>query len=414
MEGGGERLRRLAEAVVSRPRAVLAATFAFLVVAAVLGAGVADQLKVGGFDDPGSESSRAQQVLDDEFAGTSNLVLQVTGRTGDVDDAEVRAAAERLSADLTTEEELTLLDSYWSSGSDELRSEDGRSGLVLLHVGGTTEERDERAEEIVDGLPVDDPAIEVGAGGSLGLTNAINTRVDDDLVKSETIALPTTLILLILVFGGVVAGLLPVALGVVSIVATQLVLFGLSQLTDVSVYALMVATAFGLGLAIDFGLFMVSRFREERDAGHPPRQAVIEAVATAGETILFSASTVAIAMASMLVFPVYFLRSVGLAAIVVVVDGGGRRRRRAARPARPGGQSDRLARRVPRAQQRLIRVAVLAQHGRGGDAAAGADGAAGDRAHARSWPRRCCTPSSPRPTSAPCRPTRPHARSPPI
>ena len=159
----------------------------------------------------------------------------------------------------------------------------------------------------------------MAAGGSLGLTNAINTRVDEDLVTSETIALPTTLVLLIIVFGGIVAALLPVALGVVSIVATQLVLLGLSQLTDVSVYALMVATAFGLGLAIDFGLFMVSRFREERDAGRPPREAVVEAVATAGETILFSASTVAVAMASMLVFPVYFLRSVGLAAIVVVV-----------------------------------------------------------------------------------------------
>ena len=155
-------------------------------------------------------------------------------------------------------------------------------------------------------------------GGSLGLTNEINTRVDDDLIRSETVALPTTLVLLIVVFGGVIAALLPLALGVTSIVATWLVLLVLSEVTAVSVYALIVATAFGLGLAIDFGLFMVSRFREERDGGHEPRQAVVEAVATAGETILFSASTIALAMASMLVFPIYFLRSVGLAAIAVV------------------------------------------------------------------------------------------------
>lgn len=318
MQGGSERLRRLAEAVVSRPRAVLAATFAFLVVAGVLGAGVADQLKVGGFDDPESESSRAQELLDDRFDGTANLVLQVTARSGDVDDPQVRAAAEGLEGELTTEPDLTLLGSYWSTGSTELRSEDGRSGLLQLYVGGSTEERAERVEEIVDGLPADDPAIEVGVGGSLGLTNEINTRVDDDLIRSETVALPTTLVLLIVVFGGVVAALLPLTLGVTSIVATWLVLLAWSKVTDVSVYALIVATAFGLGLAIDFGLFMVSRFREERDGGHPPRQAVVEAVATAGETILFSASTVAVAMASMLVFPIYFLRSVGLAAIAVV------------------------------------------------------------------------------------------------
>ena len=319
MHGGGERLRRLAVAVVGRPRTVLAAALAFVVLAGVLGAGVADQLKVGGFEDPGSASSRAQELLDDNFGGTPNLVLQVSARTGDVDDAQVQAAAEGLAQGVTSEPGTALLDSYWSTGSAELRSEDGRSGLLLLHVAGTTEEREQRVEEIVDGIPVDDPAIEVGVGGSLGLTNAINTRVDEDLVKSETIALPTTLVLLIVVFGGVVAALLPLALGVTSIVATWLVLLALSKFTDVSVYALIVATAFGLGLAIDFGLLMVSRVREERDAGHPPRQAVIEAVATAGETILFSAATVTVAMTSLLVFPIYFLRSVGLAAIAVVV-----------------------------------------------------------------------------------------------
>ncbi len=318
MQGGSGRLRRLAEAVVDRPRAVLAATLAFLVVAGVLGAGVADRLKVGGFDDPGSESSQAQKLLDDEFEGTPNLVLQLTARSGTVDDAPVRAAAEALEGELTAAPGLTLLGSYWSTGSAELRSEDGRSGLLQLYVGGTTEERAERTEEIVAALPVDDQAIDVGVGGSLGLTNEINTRVDDDLIRSETVALPTTLVLLIVVFGGVIAALLPLALGVTSILATWLILLALSEVTDVSVYALIVATAFGLGLAIDFGLFMVSRFREERDGGHEPRQAVVEAVATAGETILFSASTIALAMASMLVFPIYFLRSVGLAAIAVV------------------------------------------------------------------------------------------------
>src|SRR5687768_10943127 len=137
MHGGSERLRSLATVVVRRPRAVLAATLAFVVLAGVLGAGVADRLKVGGFEDPSSDSSRAQDVLDEELGGTPNLVLEVTARTGGVDDEEVRSAAEELSQEVTSEPGTLLLDSYWSSGSPELRSEDGRSGLLLLHVEGT-------------------------------------------------------------------------------------------------------------------------------------------------------------------------------------------------------------------------------------------------------------------------------------
>jgi RND superfamily putative drug exporter len=316
--GGSAWLRRLATVVVGRPRVVLVATFAFLVVAGALGAGVAKQLKVGGFEDPGSASFRAQTLLDDKFGGSTNLVIQVTARTGDVGTA--RRAAVDLTKRVTSRPGFRLIGSYWSTGSTELRSKDMRSGLLELHVSGSTEERADRVEEAVGALPDDDPTIRVGVAGSLGVTNEINADVDSNLVKSESIALPTTLVLLIVVFGGVVAALVPIALGVTSIVATWLVLLVLSKLTDVSVYALIVATAFGLGLAIDFGLLMVSRFREERSAGRESEQAVVEAVATAGETILFSATTVAIALASTLVFPIYFLRSVGLAAMAVVAS----------------------------------------------------------------------------------------------
>jgi putative drug exporter of the RND superfamily len=314
--GGSAWLRRLATVVVARPRVVLGATFAFLVVAGALGAGVSKELKVGGFEDSGSAPSKAQTLLDDKFGGSTNLVLQVTARNGDVGTA--RRAAEALTNRVTSRPGFRLIDSYWSTGSRELRSRDMQSGLIELHVAGSTEERADRVKEAVDALPEDDPAIRVGVAGSLGVTNEINADVDSNLVKSESIALPTTLLLLIVVFGGVVAALVPIALGVTSIVATWLMLLVLSKLTDVSVYALIVATAFGLGLAIDFGLLMVSRVREERSAGKESGQAVVEAVATAGETILFSATTVGIALASTLVFPIYFLRSVGLAAMAVV------------------------------------------------------------------------------------------------
>jgi Predicted drug exporters of the RND superfamily len=312
-------LRKLATGIVEHPRLVLAATVLLLVLAGALGGGVTDRLKVGGFDDPGSESAAAGRFLDERFGASPNLVLQVTAKKGTVDAPDIAAAAVDLSRRLLQEPDLKLVGSYWDGGTSELRSTDRRSGLILLHIGGSEEAAAQHTERIVAELPAADPSVEIRAGGPLGLAGEIDTRVHDDLIVSESIALPATLILLVVAFGGIVAALVPLAMGVASIMTTLLTLLGLSLVTDVSVHALTVATAFGLGLAIDFGLLMVSRFREERDRGHPPQQAVVEAVATAGRTILFSAATVTFAMAGLLAFPLYFLRSVGLAAIAVVV-----------------------------------------------------------------------------------------------
>ena len=122
-----------------------------------------------------------------------------------------------------------------------------------------------------------------------------------------------------IVFGGLVAAFLPLAIGITSIVMTLLVLAIMVSVTDVSVHALTVATAFGLGLSIDFGLLMVSRFREERDKGKDHQAAIIATVTTAGRTIIFSAATVTLAMSGLLVFPLYFLRSTALTASAVVI-----------------------------------------------------------------------------------------------
>jgi RND superfamily putative drug exporter len=261
-------LRRLATLIVSFPRRVLAVAVALLVLSAIFGAGVSEHLKVGGFDDPGSESAQAERFLEAEFGTASpNLVLQVTARRGDVNTPDVAAAAQQLRRSITSEPDITEVASYWVANSPELRSNDGRSALLLLHVGGNPEQAARRTHTLVEALPSDDPAIEVVAGGKLGLTDAIEQQVADDLLLAESIAVPATLVLLVVAFGSVVAALLPLTLGIISILATMVVLFGLAQITDVSVYALTVATAFGLGLAIDFGLLLVSRFREERAAG---------------------------------------------------------------------------------------------------------------------------------------------------
>jgi putative drug exporter of the RND superfamily len=138
-------------------------------------------------------------------------------------------------------------------------------------------------------------------------------------ISHETVALPILFVVLIIVFGGVVAASSPLAIGITSIVLTLLVLLAMAVVTEVSIHALTVATAFGLGLSIDFGLLMVSRFREERNNGKDNAAAITATVDTAGRTIVFSAATVAAAMVGLLVSPVYFLRSVGLTGIAVVI-----------------------------------------------------------------------------------------------
>lgn len=310
-------LTRLAVCTVRRPKIILFAVAALLGIGIVFGGTVSEKLGVGGFTDPAAESSQVADFVDHRFGTTPNLVLQLVARDGTVDNPDVAAAADRVRQLVEAEPTAKIIGSFGQSG--DLRSRDGHSGLVLVHVGGTTDEAATIASRIMDRLPTDDPAVAVRAGGALGVQEEIEDRVNHDVLISEAIALPISLGVLILVFGGLIAAFLPIAVGITSIVTTMLVLLVMTSVTDVSVHALTVATAFGLGLSIDFGLLMVSRFREERDTGKGHQAAIIATVTTAGRTIIFSAATVTLAMCGLLVFPTYFLRSVGITASAVVI-----------------------------------------------------------------------------------------------
>jgi putative drug exporter of the RND superfamily len=311
-------LRQLAAYTVRRPKVVLAAVLALFVISIALGGSVSDKLGTGGNTDPAAESSRADDFLDQHFGTTSNLVIQLLPRDGTVDSPEVAAARERVRQLIRSETNAQLTRSFGDPGAADLRSKDGRSGLMLVHVGGTADQAAETAKRIIAGLP-SDPNVAVRAGGSLGVQQEIRDKVKHDLEISEGVAVPISLAVLVIVFGGLIAAALPVVVGIVSIVSTLTVLLLMTTITDVSVHALTVATAFGLGLSIDFGLLMVSRFREECANGKDHHQAIIATVTTAGRTILFSAATVTLAMTSLLVFPTYFLRSVGIAATATVL-----------------------------------------------------------------------------------------------
>jgi putative drug exporter of the RND superfamily len=314
----GGMLMRLAELTVRRPKFVLAVVGLLLGISIVFGTGVTDKLAVGGYNAPNSESTHASDFLDQNFGTTSNLVIQLLPNQGTIDSPETTKVADQVTAVIEAAPEAKVNRSFTDKSATDLRSRDSRSGLILVHVSGTPDEAADAAKNIIAELP-DDPGVAVRAGGTLGVQQEIRSKVKHDLKISEAIALPVSLAVLVVVFGGLVAAFLPIAVGITSIVTTLLVLLLMTRVTEVSTHALTVATAFGLGLSIDFGLLMISRFREERDSGKDHDTAIIATVATAGRTIIFSSATVTLAMLSLLVFPTYFLRSVGIAASATVI-----------------------------------------------------------------------------------------------
>ncbi|MGI5242701.1 MMPL family transporter [Dactylosporangium sp. CA-139066] len=300
-------------------RLVLIVALLFIVGAGVAGAGVFGRLQSGGFDDPASESSTAQRLIDERFGGSPNLVLLAHAAGGSVDSPDAAGAGRDLAAALAKEDGVHDVVSYWGTGAPELRSGDGADALVLAHVDGDDTQRRERAQALIDRYATAGPALTVRAGGQAAVNVDVNDQVATSLAIAEAIAVPLTLLLLIIVFGSVVSALLPLAVGGVAIVGTFAELSLLGSVTDVSVFAINLTTALGLGLGIDYALLMVSRYREELAAGRPEPEALATTVATAGRTILFAAATVATALTALLVFPLYFLRSFAYAGIGVVV-----------------------------------------------------------------------------------------------
>ena len=311
-------LQRIGRFVIRRRKPVLIGAVLLFVVAGAYGGPVSEHLSSGGFDDPASESYKADQQLLDTFgAGTPNFLLLVTAPDGAVDDPAVVAAGTALTEELAAEPGVANVVSYWSAGNaPPLKNDDGSRALVLALIEGSQDEADDRVEQLVPKFEREGD-LEVRAGGFTAVFDEVGATIEEDLVRAETIALPITLILLLLVFGSVVSASLPLAIGAISVVGTFVVLRLLSTVTEVSIFSLNLTTAMGLGLAIDYSLFMVSRFREELRAGHEPDVAIQRTVRTAGRTVAFSSVTVAASLCALLVFPLAFLRSFAYAGVAV-------------------------------------------------------------------------------------------------
>ncbi|WP_049575232.1 MMPL family transporter [Streptomyces sp. SBT349] len=310
---------RIAELAIRRTRLVLIVATVAVALMGVVGAGAFGALVGGGLDDPSSESSRAGELIEEKFGGETNLVLLVGAAEGRVDAPAAEESGRALVARLTAEPTLENVISYWDTGSPDLRSEDGDEALVLAHVSGTGLEQEENVRDIIDAYT--GPAgngLTVRAGGGSAVGNDISEQLTEDLLLAEAIAVPLTLVLLLLVFGSVVAALLPLLIALVAIAGSFAQLALLGGLTDISTSSTNLTTALGLGLGIDYALLMISRFREQLATGAAVDDAVRHTVRTAGRTVAFSAATVAAALGALLVFPQYFLRSFGYAGVGVV------------------------------------------------------------------------------------------------
>jgi len=314
-------LNRLGWLTVRHRRRVLPLAVLAVIVAGVVGGGVLSALTVGGFADPASESERARVTLLEEFdEGPPNVVVLITAEAGTVDSPDVAAEGTRLTREMTDEPGVEQVWSYFAPGSPStLRSGDGTRALLLARIGGDDDRVLQEVEELAPEYTIENREVSTSIGGGAEVARQLQDQIRRDLERAEIVSVPLLLILLVLVFGSLLAGALPLVIGLVAVVGTLFVLQVLASVTDVSIFAVNLTTALGLGLAIDYSLFIVARFREERSNGLSHHDAVVRAVETAGRTVVFSAAIVAASLSALLVFPTVFLRSFAYAGITVVL-----------------------------------------------------------------------------------------------
>ncbi|MED5816175.1 MMPL family transporter [Mycolicibacterium sp. 050232] len=315
-------LHRIAHLAIAAPRRVLAVAALVMVAAGIFGIPVAKSLSAGGFQDPTSESAQATQLLSDKFArGDMQLVISVTDDAAGADSPAARAVGTDIAAQLKASPYVTEVSSTWTvpaPAAATLISKDGKTGLILAGITGGESGAQKHAKELTDQLVHDRDGVTVRAGGEAMIYVQINGQSEKDLLMMESIAIPLSFLVLVWVFGGLLAAALPLAVGGFAILGSLAVLRGFTMVTDVSIFALNLTVAMGLALAIDYTLLIVSRYRDELADGVDPDRALVRTMVTAGRTVLFSAMTVALSMVAMVLFPMYFLKSFAYAGIAVV------------------------------------------------------------------------------------------------
>ncbi|GAB0105052.1 MMPL family transporter [Nocardia sp. JMUB6875] len=314
-------LTRIALFAQRRARAVLVVAGLVAVLCYAVGGSAPMHLQSGGFQAPNSESTRVDRYLEDHFPGAApNVVLLLTA-AGGIDGPAATAVGQQLTDELRANPDLQGVQSYWSVATEmrpALRSKDKDSAVIVAFARGDDTAAPKIADAVAKKYNGTRDGVEIEAGGEAVALAQMSRQVTLDLVLIESIAVPLAGIALVLVFGSLIASMLPLLVGVVTIGAALAVLRGLAAVGHVSIFALNMTTALGFAVALDSSLFMVSRFREELAAGADTGEAVVRTVRTAGRTVLYSGLTVALSLSALLVFPLYFLRSFAYAGLAVL------------------------------------------------------------------------------------------------
>ncbi len=314
-------LTGIARLALAAPRRIVAVALLVMVGTAVFGIPVTKSLSAGGFQDPTSQSAQAQRMLSGTFGqGDMKLVISVTSADG-AQDANAREVGTDITGQLQNSPFVAKVDSAWtspSSAAPALVSKDGKTGLIVAGISGTESEAQQHAKALTSRVVHDRDGVTVKAGGEAMIYVQINSQTEKDLLLMESIAIPLSFLVLVWVFGGLLAAALPLAVGGFAILGSMAVLHAITFATDVSIFALNLTVAMGLALAIDYTLLIISRYRDEIADGAERDEALKRTMATAGRTVLFSAMTVALSMVAMVLFPMYFLKSFAYAGVAVV------------------------------------------------------------------------------------------------
>jgi len=313
-------LHALAELIHRRARLVLVATVVFTVAAGVIGAGVVGSLSDGGSSDPNAPSAGAQRQIVAATGVSSEPQLLVLVRTpGAVAAGPGRAVVARVVREIRSQAAVSKVVSILARGHPAgLLSKDAHETIILgffaVHASDgaatTAAEAIERALRSVKGVTV---------GGSQLTFSQLDDAIASQLPQVELIAFSILLLLSLIAFRGLVAASLPLMVGAIAVAGSLLIMRALSQVTSLSVYSLNLVTGLGLGLAIDYSLFVVYRYREELARCGHCSEALERTLGTAGRTVAFSSLTVSVALLSLLVFPQPMLSSMGIAAAIVTV-----------------------------------------------------------------------------------------------
>ncbi len=315
---------RIADLTWKHPKKVLLAVGVFTLLAFTLSKNVQQHLKAAGFNDPGGESAKAQNLLIERTGSDAmpGIVVRVTPPAGKarlpLRSPALHKETKRLGAELLGLKGVTRVEDPLSGGSPQLIAPNRRSLLIDAYFSSSDAEvLTNAAEEASERLRSGD--FDVTVGGIATGFNEANHTIEHDLVRAELIAFPLLALLLLIVFRGVVAASIPLVVGMVSVGGTFLALLVMSEFVDTSVFALNITTAMGLGLAVDYGLLMVTRYREELERDGPSRESHRRLVESAGRTVIFSGLTVASALAALTLLPQRFLYSLGAGGAIVAV-----------------------------------------------------------------------------------------------